>query len=105
VAHYFEGDSLGRSGALIWTGLMLNSLVMPILSLPRITKRLVVFWVDANLCVVTVWFAYYLRIGDWVSLRGDPMIAVLISLALALPILSLVVCIVLFFATLDGPHY
>ena len=65
---------------------MLNSLVMPILSLPRITKRLVVFWVDANLCVVTVWFAYYLRMGDWVSLRGEPMVAVLISLALALPI-------------------
>ncbi|MBT8552458.1 polysaccharide biosynthesis protein [Polynucleobacter paneuropaeus] len=65
---------------------MLNSLVMSILSLPRITKRLVVLWVDASLCVVTVWFAYYLRMGDWVSLRGEPMVAVLISLALALPI-------------------
>lgn len=65
---------------------MFNSFVMPVLSLPRITKRLVVFGVDASLCVLTVWLAYYLRLGAWTSLRGEPMIAVLISLALALPI-------------------
>jgi len=59
---------------------------MPILSLSRVTKRLVAFGVDAGLCVLTVWFAYYLRMGDWVSLRGEPMVAVFISLALALPI-------------------
>ena len=65
---------------------MFNSLVMPILSLSRVTKRLVVFGVDASLCVLTVWLAYYLRMGAWTSLHGEPMIAVLISLALALPI-------------------
>ena len=65
---------------------MLNSLVMPILSLSRVTKRLIVFGVDVGLCVLTVWFAYYLRMGEWVSLRGEPMTAVFISLALALPI-------------------
>lgn len=65
---------------------MLNSLVMPILSLSRVAKRLVVFGVDACICVLTVWFAYYLRMGEWVSLRGEPMTAVYISLALALPI-------------------
>jgi len=65
---------------------MLNSLVMPILSLSRVAKRLVVFGVDACICILTVWFAYYLRMGEWVSLRGEPMTAVYISLALALPI-------------------
>jgi len=59
---------------------------MPILSLSRVAKRLVVFGVDACICVLTVWFAYYLRMGEWVSLRGEPMTAVYISLALALPI-------------------
>ncbi|QWD92041.1 polysaccharide biosynthesis protein [Polynucleobacter asymbioticus] len=65
---------------------MLKSLVMPILSLSRVAKRLVVFGVDACICVLTVWFAYYLRLGEWVSLRGEPMTAIYISLALALPI-------------------
>jgi len=65
---------------------MLKSLVMPILSLSRVAKRLVVFGVDACICVLTVWFAYYLRMGEWVSLRGEPMTAIYISLALALPI-------------------
>jgi len=63
---------------------------MPVLSLPRLTKRVLVLLVDASLCVLTVWIAYYLRMGYWVSLRGDafssPIIAVAISLVLALPI-------------------
>lgn len=65
---------------------MLSSLVMPILSLSRVSKRFVVFGIDACTCVLTVWFAYYLRMGEWVSLRGEPMTAIYISLALALPI-------------------
>jgi FlaA1/EpsC-like NDP-sugar epimerase len=65
---------------------MLNSLVTYILSLSRVTKRLVVLGVDSSMCVLTVWFAYYLRMGVWISLQGEPIIAVFISLALALPI-------------------
>ncbi|MBT8525964.1 polysaccharide biosynthesis protein [Polynucleobacter paneuropaeus] len=63
---------------------------MPVLGMPRFAKRVVVLFVDASLCVLTVWLAYYLRMGYWVSLKGDtlssPMIAVAISLATALPI-------------------
>jgi len=63
-----------------------NSLIMPVLSLPRLAKRLLVFGVDASLCIFTVWAAYYLRMGDVVPLNGEPLIAVAISLTLALPI-------------------
>ena len=63
---------------------------MPVLGMPRFAKRVVVLFVDASLCVLTVWLAYYLRMGFWVSLKGDtlssPMIAVTISVATALPI-------------------
>jgi FlaA1/EpsC-like NDP-sugar epimerase len=59
---------------------------MPILSLSRLTKRLLVFGVDASLCIFTVWLAYYLRMGYVVPLNGEPLIAVAISLILALPI-------------------
>ena len=63
---------------------------MPVLGMPRFAKRVVVLFVDASLCVLTVWLAYYLRMGFWVSLKGDtlssPMIAVTISVAKAIPI-------------------
>lgn len=69
---------------------MFTNLVMPVLGLSRITKRILVLLVDACLCILTVWIGYYLRMGYWVSLRGDsfsdPMTAITISLVLALPI-------------------
>ncbi|MFP8780595.1 polysaccharide biosynthesis protein [Hydrogenophaga sp. RWCD_12] len=69
---------------------MLNRVALPILAMPRPAKRVVVLSVDAALCVLTVWLAYYLRLGEWVKLSGDsfwqPMSAVGVSLVLALPI-------------------
>jgi len=59
---------------------------MPILGMPRAAKRIIVLSSDVFLCIFTVWLAYYLRMGYWVSLQGEPMVAVLASLAFALPI-------------------
>ena len=42
--------------------------------------------VDACLCVLTVWLAYYLRLGEWVFLSGPPLWAAITSVALALPV-------------------
>lgn len=42
-------------------------LVVPILAMPRIAKRLVALVVDLSLCVLTVWLAYYLRLGEFIS--------------------------------------
>ncbi|UJW81796.1 polysaccharide biosynthesis protein [Hydrogenophaga sp. SL48] len=69
---------------------MLNRFALPILAMPRPAKRVVVLSVDAALCVLTVWLAFYLRLGEWVRLAGDsywqPLWAVVVSLAVALPI-------------------
>ena len=69
---------------------MLNRFALPILAMPRPAKRVVVLAVDAALCVLTVWRAYYLRLGEWVKLSGDsywqPLWAVGVSLVVALPI-------------------
>ena len=58
--------------------------------MPRLAKRLVVISVDACLCILTVWLAFYLRLGEWIKLSGDstwqPMWAVFGSLLFALPI-------------------
>ncbi|GAA6140478.1 nucleoside-diphosphate sugar epimerase/dehydratase [Hydrogenophaga sp. 5NK40-0174] len=70
---------------------MLNKLALPILGIPRPAKRVIVLAVDAALCVLTVWLAYYLRLGDWVMLGNSnsfwqPKWAVAGALVLALPI-------------------
>jgi FlaA1/EpsC-like NDP-sugar epimerase len=70
----------------------LSKLVIPVLALPRSAKRLVAFAVDLSLCVLTVWLAYYLRLGEFISFAGASewargvIWASAASVAMALPI-------------------
>jgi FlaA1/EpsC-like NDP-sugar epimerase len=67
-------------------------LAPPLLALPRPAKRVVVILLDISLCVLTVWLAYYLRLGTFVSFAGyDPWgvgasWAAVASITFALPI-------------------
>ncbi|MDR1349561.1 MAG: polysaccharide biosynthesis protein [Zoogloeaceae bacterium] len=73
-----------------------HRLARALLALPRAGKRLVALCVDIALCVLTVWLAFYLRLGEWLWPLGNssspqmlamrPHYAVLASIALALPI-------------------
>ncbi len=45
----------------------LSTLAVPVLALPRPAKRFVALIVDLSLCVLTVWLAYYLRLGEFIS--------------------------------------
>lgn len=65
---------------------LLFKLTAPILALPRTAKRFVALSVDLGLCVLTVWLAYYLRLGEFVALSGDVLWAVATSVSIALPI-------------------
>ena len=49
----------------------LFTLAVPVLALPRPAKRFVALIVDLSLCVVTVWLAYYLRLGEFISFAGS----------------------------------
>jgi FlaA1/EpsC-like NDP-sugar epimerase len=64
----------------------LFKLAVPILALPRAAKRFVALSVDLGLCVLTVWLAFYLRLGEFVALSGTPLWAVAASVGIALPI-------------------
>jgi len=64
----------------------LNHLALPLLALPRSAKRIVALSVDTGLCVLTVWLAYYLRLGEFVSLAGNALLAVAAAILFALPI-------------------
>jgi FlaA1/EpsC-like NDP-sugar epimerase len=57
------------------------------LELSRSVKRGVVLAVDTALCFLSVWLAFYLRIGDFVPLSGPAIWPAVASVVLALPIL------------------
>lgn len=61
-------------------------LAVPILALPRAAKRLIALSVDFGLCILTVWLAYYLRLGEFVPLSGTALWAVAVSIGIAIPI-------------------
>lgn len=71
-------------------------LAVPVLALPRPAKRAVALVVDLSLCVLTVWLAYCLRLGDFVSFSvAEPwaqgaLRAGIAAVGLALPIFAVV---------------
>lgn len=67
---------------------LVDRVIDPVLGLPRLVKRLIALGLDAGLCILAVWVAYYLRLGDWVTLAGDELQAVVVSLLVALPIFT-----------------
>ena len=57
-----------------------------ILDLPRPVKQIVTIIVDLSLCVLCVWFAFYLRLDQFVSIQSVSLTAALVSVVLALPV-------------------
>lgn len=66
--------------------MLFGKVARPLLALPRRSKRLMAATFDCTLCVLTVWIAFYLRLGYFVSMAGRPSLAVALSIVLALPI-------------------
>jgi FlaA1/EpsC-like NDP-sugar epimerase len=63
-----------------------NRLAASVLEIPRSVKRIIVLALDASLCVLTVWLAFYLRLGEWVPLNGPVLFAGAVAVVLALPV-------------------
>lgn len=57
-----------------------------VLAFPRWIKRLLALTVDAALCVLTLWFAFCLRLDSWGPLAGIQLVTIPVSLVVALPI-------------------
>ena len=58
----------------------------PALDLPRYVKRVLAVSVDVSLCVVSVWLAFFLRLGVVVSVWNEGFVAAITSVAIALPL-------------------
>jgi len=65
---------------------LLSKFAAPVLGLPRAAKRLIVVFLDIGLCVLAVWLAYYLRLGEFVALSGNGLWAVAVSVGIAIPV-------------------
>lgn len=57
-----------------------------LLRIPRLIKRALVLSLDVGVCIITVWLAFYLRLGEWVSLSGIRILALALALCLSIPI-------------------
>jgi FlaA1/EpsC-like NDP-sugar epimerase len=72
----------------------LSKLAVPVLALPRPAKRFVALMMDLSLCVLTVWLACYLRLGEFISFAGSSewaqgaIWAAAASIGIALPIFA-----------------
>ena len=64
----------------------MNQIVSYLLARSRTIKRLVVLCVDTFVCIVSVWLAFYLRLGETSSLSAPLLLAITFSIALALPL-------------------
>jgi FlaA1/EpsC-like NDP-sugar epimerase len=66
--------------------MLFDRIIEPALALPRAAKRAIALSMDAGLCMLTLWWALYLRLGEWVPLSGDSWPAAVAAPLLALPI-------------------
>jgi FlaA1/EpsC-like NDP-sugar epimerase len=57
-----------------------------ILNLPRFVKQIIVIIIDLSLCVLCTWFAFYLRLDQFISIQGAGLTAVIVSVTLAFSI-------------------
>lgn len=64
----------------------LSRFAAPALVMPRAVKRGVVLALDVALCILSVWLAFYLRIGSVTPLSGPAIWPAMASVVLALPI-------------------
>ena len=66
--------------------LSIDKFIKKLLNLPRYVKRIIVIFADFNLCFLSTWFAFYLRLEDFNLFTYVPLNASLFSVLLALPV-------------------
>ena len=70
--------------------MILSKLTMLVLQLPRPIKRLIVLLVDSAICLLSVYFSFYLRVGEWVPIFSQsgwkPLLALEASILFSLPL-------------------
>ena len=61
-----------------------------IINLSLLAKRIIAITMDLGLCILCTWLAFYLRLEEFIKINDITLLAVLISIFLAIPIFWLV---------------
>ena len=61
-----------------------------IINLPRYAKRALAIILDLGLCILCTWLAFYIRLEQFIKINDVTILAVLISVILAIPIFWLI---------------
>jgi hypothetical protein len=56
------------------------------LILPRFLKQIIVIIIDLGLCILCTWLAFYLRLDQFISIKGVAFTAAMVSVGLAFPL-------------------
>ena len=65
---------------------MLTNSSKDMINLPRYAKRIIAVIIDIGLCIFCTWIAFYLRLEEFIKINNITILAVLISIFLAIPI-------------------
>ena len=57
-----------------------------IVNLPRYTKRIIAIIIDVGLCIICTWLAFFLRLEKFIQINDVTILAVFISVLIAIPI-------------------
>ena len=57
-----------------------------VINLPRYAKKTIAIIIDLGLCILCTWLAFYLRLEQFIKINDVTILAVLISITLAIPI-------------------
>ena len=60
--------------------------ILFLIHLPKFIKRSLVIFNDVVICFFSVWFSFYLRVGQFLEFKNEVLWAFYISIFLALPI-------------------
>tara|TARA_B100000575_G_C23125234_1_gene651844 strand:- start:525 stop:2465 length:1941 start_codon:yes stop_codon:yes gene_type:complete len=66
--------------------IIIHETIKNLISLPRYAKKLATIIFDLGLCALCTWLAFYLRLEKFISINELNLIAVLLSIFLAVPI-------------------
>jgi FlaA1/EpsC-like NDP-sugar epimerase len=64
----------------------IHEIIKSIYILPRFVRHCVTLFIDLSLCILCAWFAFYLRLDQFISINGAVITAALFSVFLGLPV-------------------
>ena len=65
---------------------ILKEISKNIITLPRYAKNIIVIIIDIGLCIFCTWFAFYLRLEQFIKINDITILPLLISVLLAIPL-------------------